>query len=601
MFCPQCQAENRPTSKFCMRCGASLPATEGGVRPEKEKTGGARGMRTVLWAAIPVVVVATLAFGALSLLRGGRLPFFGLEEKMLVAVLGKDGQVDLQLLRPGQPLTEGVLLAEDALQTDELNYEHWNAYEYLGGSAGYFGAFVPDTDQLLFWYHEEGDEDLIIRALGGKAAEAVELLTTDALPVYLYSFEGRDALQLVESRNNTQRCYRAQYDQVARRLAKGDHCGPEAGGSLMIASEEDDDELTAWLVDMADEEEELLLDGVEGVLNGWVLPSDDGSHVAYLQFGNEGIELFVMDRESDSAVAIGEGYEDIYFYGFIPGRDTLYYVVGTDEDELALYLSNFDLAIATAHSLMVASEQSGDYLLYMLGDSDGENAAYLYNMVSGEVEMLLKADGLQAQLSSALGAVLLWQQDGDEFTLYSAPLEGGELTTIVEIDDVDTARTQYVSGSEQLFVLVTTRDRRQSLYASPLHSSDGFYIIEEWQEIGLLNISPDYDEIVFAGVEDPGDDPLLLLASLAEDGRLVELDDVSDEFANAVFSADGRDLLYTAYDARDADSYEIVRVATDGASAGELLYEGAYLDSVSWASVNPPFKGAASHVWFTSN
>lgn len=593
MFCPECGTKNRDVSKFCMKCGAALPAVTG--RPTSTTTPAPssprRRGRLLLLVGAPALLLVLVA-GAFTLLRGGAVPFIGGGEKMLVAFPNRNNESDLYLLSPGQELEEGLLLAEDALAVDELLYYRHKrtAHQWDQFSTGNFGAFIPGADQLLFWYREEGDDDAIISAIQINDEDAYELLSSDAYPIFLNSSDGFEQLHLVETRNDTSRCYNAQTGDVAQRLTKGDQCSMVGDGSLVYAAEEDDGALTVTMVDVASGEEQFLLDDIEDVAGRSLRFSDDGSHMAYVQTGRNGSELFLLDRETGDSVAVGETYDNILSYSFIPGRDTLYYLVRDDDEDVALYLSTFESPIASGYAMDADADHTGNYLLYIIGDDDGENTVYLYNMGTGDVTMLMQEDALEARLGHDLDTVFLWERDDDEYTLYSVPVAGDQPSRIANFDDVDSLLLRYVDGAQTAFVQVSTLDGRESLYVTPLHTSDGFYIVEDWEYLQLLNISPDKNQIVFYAIEDPGDDPVLLLSSLRPEGGLVELDSVSDEFYNAVFSADGRDVIYTAHRGSSGEDYEIVRVPATAETPGELLYEEAYLDAVSWTSVNPPFK-----------
>ena len=598
MFCPQCGSKNRAHSKFCMKCGAPLIVDENkATTGDASRDLGTRRVPALLLGGVGLLVLLALSVTFFMFIRNGALPFLRPAEKMLVSAPSRNGKADLYLLSPGQPLEEGILVAEDVRQSNDVFYTHRQpdgTSVPLGRfNAGDYGAFIPGSNQLLFWYREDGDDDVLIQMMTAKSEAPSELMKTDALPAVVYSYEGRDELHLMEDRNSTWRCYTAQPNEKAQRLTKGDNCNPVAGGALVYSFEEDGSELTLSIIDLESGNEELLLDEIEGVRGSSLRYSDDGSHIAYTRESSNGAELFLTERANNEVVTVTPPYFSILQHNFIPGRDVLYYLAENDDGDIALYLTSFEEAIASGHGMQVYADRAGNHLLYIVGDEDGDNVAYVYDMRNGEVTKLREGENLEAYLAYELDAIFLWEQDGDEYTLYSASLEGGEVTRLFETDDVARVTLGYVPGAEFIFLEIRDVDGQYSLWVNRLYSPDGFYVLEEWDQITLLNISPNYDEIVFVAIEDFGDDPILLLAQLDPGVPLVELDTGSEGFPNAVFSANGRDVLYTASTGDGNDEFEVVRISSNGEGA-ELLYEEAYLDAVSWATVEAPFLQAFS-------
>lgn len=596
MYCPNCGTENRDDSKFCRSCGTSLAAihteetVDGTVEPQvalPQPSWSQRILSFVLggWR----ILALGLLLGLGALLVAGAIFFLRSSEEMLVAFPDRNDEAELYLLSRGQPLEEGTLLAEDAIRVNDVYYIHRDAEGRVQTLRGNYGGFTPESNHLLFWYREEGDDDALVHAIGVGDDAATELFATDALPAGIRSFEGFDQLHLAENRDDQTRCYVAPFDGQARRLTKGDECSAINGGALVYATEVDDGELIVTVVDVEEGEEQVLLDGVEEVGSNSLRFSDDSSHFAYTQEGSDGVELFLMERESRESMAVGAPYFNILRHGFIPGRDVLYYLAENDDGDLELYLSNIETPIAAGYAMSAISDSSGNYLLYVVGDEDGENTAYLYNMSSGDVATLQRGEGLQATLISDLEVVLLWEIEDDEIVLQSVPIEGGDASLIFDADDLDMEGVylRYVAGVDHVLIEMRNLDGERSLYASALDGSNGFYVVEEWEAITLLNISPDHDRILFSAVEDAGDDPVLFLASLEEPGPLVELDAQSEGYPNAVFSADGRDVLYTAVVGDDPDEVEVSQVPASGEEMGEVLYEDARLDVVTWAEMMP--------------
>lgn len=600
MFCPRCGSENRAGSKFCMSCG--VPLTVAGASPPLVApappaaavaalpSATAVTRRRLPWRLVALIlgILALLGGGAYLLLGAGALSLLGGDgNTMLLAFPDRNGEVELYLVPDGQPLAEGTLLAEDALPVDDLTYYHVDGDQTARYIGGRYATFVPGTRHVLFWYREAGDDDALVKTIRRGENAATELLATNAFPVTVSTHEGRETIYLGEQRDDQRRCYSAGLDAPARRLTKGATCGVVAGGSLVYVEDLNDDELTVSLIDVQSGSEEILLDSATGARRGSLRFSEDGSHVAYGVESAEGIELFVMDRTSGETVSAGAPQYDVLQHGFIPKRDVLYYLAENDNGDVELYLSNIDRPIARGTAMSAQSNRTGQYLQYLVGDKDGENTAYLYNMGNGDVATLMQEEDLRAFLVDDLETIFLWEIDEDEFTLYSVPQAGGDATLLFEEDGVRSATMSYTAHASWIFLDITDTDGKHAIYVAQPGSAGGFYALEEWESVALYNVDPDGSQLLLASVEDRGDDPLLMLVSLEEGTRSVEMDSSSEGFINAVFSANGRDVLYTAKTGNDDNDLDVLRVAAAGDGAATVLHEGAQLDAVSWAQLNP--------------
>ena len=129
----------------------------------------------------------------------------------------------------------------------------------------------------------------------------------------------------------------------------------------------------------------------------------------------------------------------------------------------------------------------------------------------------------------------------------------------------------------------------QYLYFTPVDSDKGFFLLDEWSEIYLLNISSDGSTLLIKAREDSGDDWALYAINIEEDAELIELDDDVENVSNAVFSKNGKDVIYTAVTGDDSDDVEVRRVRANGKEDAERLYDEAVLVDIQWDRLTPFF------------
>ena len=123
-------------------------------------------------------------------------------------------------------------------------------------------------------------------------------------------------------------------------------------------------------------------------------------------------------------------------------------------------------------------------------------------------------------------------------------------------------------------------DEAHSLFVAGWEAEDGYFLLEEWASITLLNASKEY--LVFAGREDDGDDVVLFSLPWEADAAEIELDDDAEfGYRNVFFTKDGRSVYYTALDGLTDTELRLVPV--DGSESPEGLYRDMMLLDVSWA------------------
>jgi len=553
--------------------GGGVGATQaGGLGQRKLVVGGVVAGVIVLLVICAVVAV----FVGIPMLTGG--------DQILLAFPDRDGEVELYLLKLGQDQDEGTLLAEEVTwASTDFELLEDERYRRMGGT---YGGFVPDSDRLLLWYELDGD--VVIQQMRVEDKEPTEVMESGDDLEWGTVVNDFAFIFLEEFRDGGERCYVARPGGEAERVAKADSCEISLDGSMIYFSKRDGDELTLSMIDINGENETILLDGVEGADSYRV--SGDASHIAYVLVDDDESQLYLVERRSGEEVEVGDEVFRVSRYGFVPGGDIPYYVVreNEDDDEVQLYTSDSDEPIVEEVVISTQFSPDGRYMAYLVEDEDGEGTVYVHPMRGGEdVEVLDGEDVRFEVFRTAPVRLLILILEDDKFTLYSADVDGSDLVELLDGDDATWKGLDYLPNDPTLYIYEEDEDGEVSLFVTPVHRDTGFYLLEGWASMGLLNRSPNGSQLVFWARENVGDDPVLYSIDVKDGANPVELDDDADDFRNAVFTSNGRFIIYTADTGDDPDDVEVRRVRADGEEEYEVLYEEARLIDVRWDDIDP--------------
>ena len=588
MLCPVCGQENREGAQFCTGCGGQLglePQAKAAAKPtpvemlkqHRFAVGGVVGGVLLLCLAVVCIAVVVLLVA----------PSLGGRDEILLAFPNRDGESDLYLLDLGQDQDQGTLLAEDA-QGMYLAFPLMKDGVYQSRIGGRYGAFLPDSDRLFLWYYL--DDEAVIQQMRIGEAGPIEVLESDADHLSVGFFIEPGIFAVRESTDGQARCYAARLGQETERLAKADDCYFSYDGSTLVYRDDSSrDESTLTVIDIARQEEQVLLDEFEG-LESTVL-SPDGSRVAYVQEDGGEYQLFLMDRRSGEEVEVTDEVARIYSLGFTPTGNEMYYIIKEDEDddEVQLYaLSESDQPIAEGAGISVDFSPDARYMYYVVRDDDGEGTLYARPVGGGEdVEVAEgEAIGFEAVRTSPT-RLLVIVLDGDDVTLLSADYSGNDVVELWSDDDVDLEDGVYLLNKSMVYLRIEDdKNGEDAVFVTPVDKDTGFYLLEDWDTIRLMALSPNDRTLVFAAAEDSGDDPVLYGIEVKDGAEPVELDGDAEGFENAVFTSDGRYVVYTAATGDDSDDREVRKVRVDGGEEYETLYEEAALVDARWAKRN---------------
>ncbi|MCP4421082.1 MAG: hypothetical protein GY805_31100, partial [Chloroflexi bacterium] len=231
-------------------------------------------------------------------------------------------------------------------------------------------------------------------------------------------------------------------------------------------------------------------------------------------------------------------------------------------------------------SIFIAEQsEDGEYVLFFTRNSR-EETVFVYSVDDQTVTEVTENDEVLSLEYVNSDRIMLMVRDNDDVTILSAEADGTNSIELFSDDNYYLVESLLDSETGQLFALIGDQDGLYSVFVTGLEEEDGYFLLEEWGAISFLNVSDKY--AVFAGREDPGDDWVLYSILLEPDAKEIELDDDAEYgFQDVFFLKNGRSLLYTATEERDAE-FEVRQVPVDGSESPERLYKDMWLLDVSW-------------------
>ncbi len=499
---------------------------------------------------------------------------------IVLAVPGHRGESDLILLRSGQAVERGVVLAEGA-RPGGGNLVTWREGQTVHVGSPEFGGFT-DRDGLLLQAQVDGETRLMRMPVSGREPEAVFESDSGRFTAYVFP-GGQELLIADETGSGMVRCYQARPGEEAQRVARGNSCQTSPDGSTLLVSETASGrtDLTIMAADGGDEVR-LLED--EPDVQTFQLAAD-GGRVAFVSGdGEAGVSLTVLGRDGASVLESGSSYA-IASYGFAPSGGELYYIAEGESGDLEL--STVDGRVDSAISLDAAFTADGENLIYLAADQDGGGTVNVYSIPQGTSREILRGDGLAFALLPSSQGILVRESVLDELALYSVSLDGAEPIDLFDEVGYFLQTAQVVPGRPLGYFLVQEPGGSISLFVTSLETGEGDFVLEGWADVQLLNLSPDGDLLLLSGREDPGDPAALFVVELQGDREPIVLDEDLEAVPNAVFDTRGRQVWYTASSGPDPDEVEVRRIGVAGDRPPEVIYAQGALVDVAWGDLRP--------------
>jgi hypothetical protein len=530
-----------------------------------------------LWVIIGgVLIFGLIAMAVFGLFLAYSLGWFGGGSDIIVGFPDEDNNFDLYLVTMGDSEDEGVRLLKEAPIEDSLFYifQEYGIAKMIQGA-----GFVPDSQYIFLSYTD--DDESVFEQMKTNEDEPDDLFSSDAYP-FVVAFPEQETVMIVEYSDDEVRCYAAPFGEEADRLAKGFDCLLLPDGENMVVVEEDEGEYTFTAVNTTTEDENEFL-VLEAMLDIYMV-SPDGTFLAYLEAADDEMELHMVDiaGEDDEKVADGFGIPDL---GFAPTTNDFYYIVEDDEGNLALYVNDENDPIAEGMMMSAQFGPHGEHLIYIAGDEPDDLVVASYSLKDEESVEIADGEGLQFAVIQNPASVVVKEtsDDGDE-TYYASSPDGEDVEEIMDMKDVMYSYVWSAPGHDYVYLVAYTEDGA-SAFAYPI-GGEGYFFVEEWSDVVLLNVSPNNKYLAFSGVEDEGDDAILYYVDLAAEDDPEELDDDVEWIENAVFTKNSKELLYTATTGSDYDEVGVNLVAIDDPDP-DTLYDEAYLLDAAWANVDP--------------
>lgn len=608
MKCTKCDHVYSDTSYFCPSCGApneamtahavpqpvipeqgipqvpyppqAIPATDVPVKKKNH-----------LWVFIlgGVVLLGALAVAAVLIIGlfvgGGKSKGDGI----LVGVPEKSDEVAVYSLKLGKSMDDLEPMLESG------NLDSGNVYEFTDfgyriiGNWQDVGGYVDGTPYLLLSYSEDGDGALYFTKPNPK--EMLPIFESDN-NFFALVLDGGKYIYINEARDSKERCYLSTNGAEAEQVVKGNQCTIAATGKVLFTKEISKDKMTVKSYDINGKNEVILMDDVEDVQNNSYGYNDTGTMIFYVVNDGKDAALFLVNAANGEIIAESDEFDDILAWDRSFLGNEVYFIALNDDQELELYTlgeKSGQKLVATGNSMMARLDKKGENLVYIVGDEDGEQTVVVHPMGGGEDKELMSGENLSINL-------LLWKDlflikeydpDKDRVTLYAANTDGNKLTEIFSESDIVIDSILTPINSDEIIIGYKDNKSMFTYYVTTPTSEEGMEVISDWYTLILKDISPDGKTLLFIGREDDGDDLLLLSVNVEEKATVVELDDDDLEGVTvAVFSANGKDVIYNVHTGSDYDEYEIRQVGVDGKEEYTLLYEEALILDVEQTAMD---------------
>lgn len=646
MRCPKCDGVYEDGSYFCPNCGApnesiqvqESPAIPQATIPLQQQEPAVSGewqapqqpewqaastpqpgamppqmpakKRSWLWLIILGALVLVAGIIAvvliLSKILGGGVSFqkSSKGDGILLGIPNKSDEAEIYSLKLGKPLENLEPILEDGTLDGGYIYtfDMEQGFRSLG-LWGLSGGYIKGTKDILLNYNDDDDISLYRFSTNPKEIEPY-FETDDDISVLV--LDGGKTIFINEDRGNSQRCYVSENGKESKEVAKADQCQIAPAGKIILTKEvSSKGYLTVKAYNIKGENEVVVLDDEENVRDNFYNYSIDGNIIFFTVEDDDGARVKLVSTRTGEVVAESDTFFDIVeVNGGIAG-DSFSFTAENDEGQLELYIiqDSEQTLVASGTSFLTSFDKNGDNLVYMVGDEDGEQTIFVHPMSGGEDEEVMSGEGLSFNLNIWADVMLIQETDEDgDVTLYSANKDGSDLAELYSDSGTYISTIYTPLGSDILIIIVTNEDGLNNVFSTTFGSEDGDYILEDWATLWLHDISPDGKTLLFSGKEEYDDDYIVFTLDISGGSDMVELDD-DDIYSmlNAVFTANGKDVLYSVQTDEDYDEVDVRKVNVKGEEDYEVMYEGAAFLDVEWTRLEPFDSFYFSSPYYSSN
>ncbi len=444
--------------------------------------------------------------------------------------------------------------------------------EWVSSISG--ASFIPELGKIIFMYQDGSDVVVEQMEIGDEDTEEI-FQTENSMAGFLFIDEGR---LLIEESDSDYYCYFSDLKSEADRVLKVDSCSVQDAETFIVT---DSDDLIIYDID-SDEEIELLRDVDE--VSRYVI-SEDLSTVAYVMEDDDEEQLFMLDKKG-AEVELSEEMDEINRVFFQPDSTDDGLFIGVDRDDPGIYRFFEDDPIIEEDYLTYSFMDDNNYVIILAGKDFDDITAYSYNMKKDDLVEIYSGEEVGFGFMPDLDLLFIVEFDGDDVVIFTSDFNGNNFEKIYD-DDLDVIDSYTIPGQDKLFIEVADGDE-YSLLVNDLGEESNYSLIDEWFDFQVLNYSPDGKYIVFQGQEDDDDTPALFIVEVKEDAEIIELYELEEDYFwvyNAVFTPNGKSILFSAPTGDDTDEVAVFEVPISGKDDAVEIYEEAILQDVEWGNL----------------
>jgi len=589
MKCKNCGFEGKGDFEFCPKCGTKFEPLKKKVTAKSEKTPakvakdvtGAKFNLQWLFLLAAVVVVAVLAFFIFNQ---------SAKNQLLLLVPKTATKSDLVLINLGDDLEKGDRLLKGFTSSTKSTIANFDKFPLGSSQVTSAASFSADGRSIFATYAEDNDQYL--DRFDVKTKEGKNLIES-SYSINSYVQPGGENTLVRETRSTTScELLNSIKGEEAKRLLKGKSCGFSNDGSTMVITEESTSGTATLSVAKVSDPDNLIsiLDQEKDVLS--VNLSSDGT-LLYVSRGTTAGAKRVMlyDTATGKKLVESEPFEYQYATRFSTKGHGFYLV--TESESGMVDLSVWDgqglVSVKTGKSIHPAFNLDGSMLAYAVSQDKLSQTAYLYDLKAKTEVEITGGKALSFSFIENPQRLLVRDNVLNEVIVYSADFKGEKIVEIFDEAGYALSTIYQPHGQNRLFIL-TTKSSNSHVYTTSLDNEDGFFLVEDFKSIVPLNVSKDGNWLVFYGSETTTTTTAkkeLFKVEIVKDGDLVELEDEGTSYTNAVFTPDGKSLLFTMKTGTDRTDTVVQSIEMkDGAKSVEL-YDQAAIQDISWGRLYP--------------
>ena len=587
MKCKNCNFEGKGDFEFCPKCGTKfeLPkqkvvkkAGKETAKEAKEVTGSKFNYQWLFLFAV-VAVVAILAFFIFS--------NQGANNQLLLALPRTSTKTDLMLITAGDPMEKGERILKGYTASTKSTIANFDKYPLGSTILSSSATFSADGRSVFAAY--QMDDDFYLDKFDVRSKEGINLYES-GYTINSYIFPKAENVLIRETRSTTScELLGSVKGEEAKRLLKGKYCSISSDGlTLLIREDEAVGVVTLSVAKTADPDNLIEVLSEEKDILSYNLSSD--GTLLYVSRGvlNGAKKAVLYDTTSGKKLVESDTFEYKYSTRFST-KGHGFYIITEAEDgtvDLSALIGTELVSIKTGKSINANFNDAGTYLAYAVSMDGLSQTVYLYDLAAQTETEIVGGKSLSTAFIDKPERLLVMDNVVNEVTIYSTDMKGSALVQIFNKPKYTVSTIYQPFDQNRLFIL-TGKDTNYHLFVTSLDKEDGFFLIEDFKRITPLAFSKDSNILIFTGDETSSTEKQLFRINVEADADMDEVDDDGTTYANAVFTPDGKTLLYTVKTGTDRSDYVVRSVELKEKSKPVDLYEEATIQDVSWGRLYP--------------